>query len=231
MSSKTCSTVAIGTSGKVEAGNMELRQDLHIFDLCSLEEKYLQEAATLLVSGFAQEWPNAWPTLETALDEVKELVRDNHICRVAINENGELIGLVGGIPEYDGHAWELHPLVVHPDHQRQGIGSILVKDFEDLVRARGATTVYLGTDDESGMTSLSGINLYQDIYQNLSNIKNLRSHPFEFYQKLGYSIVGVIPDANGPGKPDILMAKCISNRPSPGVQISSYLNSRLRRLG
>jgi hypothetical protein len=29
----------------------------------------------------------------------------------------------------------------------------------------------------------------------------------EFYQKLGYVIVGVIPDANGFGKPDIFMAK------------------------
>ena len=28
-----------------------------------------------------------------------------------------------------------------------------------------------------------------------------------FYQKLGYEIVGLIPDANGPGKPDIMMAR------------------------
>jgi aminoglycoside 6'-N-acetyltransferase I len=29
------------------------------------------------------------------------------------------------------------------------------------------------------------------------------------YQKCGFLIVGVMPDANGPGKPDILMAKRI----------------------
>jgi hypothetical protein len=40
-----------------------------------------------------------------------------------------------------------------------------------------------------------------------AKIKNLHRHPFEFYQKAGFSIVGVVPDANGPGKPDILMAK------------------------
>jgi hypothetical protein len=34
-------------------------------------------------------------------------------------------------------------------------------------------------------------------------------HPNEFYQKLGYEIVGVIPDANGLGKHDILMAKSL----------------------
>lgn len=32
-------------------------------------------------------------------------------------------------------------------------------------------------------------------------------HPYEFYQTLGFVILGVIPDANGLGKPDILMAK------------------------
>jgi aminoglycoside 6'-N-acetyltransferase I len=29
----------------------------------------------------------------------------------------------------------------------------------------------------------------------------------EHNQKLGFSVVGVVPDANGLGKPDILMAK------------------------
>jgi aminoglycoside 6'-N-acetyltransferase I len=37
--------------------------------------------------------------------------------------------------------------------------------------------------------------------------QNLKNHPFTFYERLGYHIVGVIPDANGIGKPDILMAK------------------------
>jgi len=34
--------------------------------------------------------------------------------------------------------------------------------------------------------------------------------PFEFYQKCGFVIVGVVPDANGLGKPDILMAKRVA---------------------
>ncbi len=33
----------------------------------------------------------------------------------------------------------------------------------------------------------------------------------EFYQKVGYTVVGVVPDANGLGKPDILMAKRIAD--------------------
>jgi aminoglycoside 6'-N-acetyltransferase I len=67
----------------------------------------------------------------------------------------------------------------------------------------------LGSDDQDNMTSLSGVDLYQNTWQHIANIQNLKGHPYEFYQKLGYAIIGVVPDANGIGKPDILMAKRI----------------------
>lgn len=86
---------------------------------------------------------------------------------------------------------------------------MLVRDFEQQVLARGAHTIYLGSDDETGQTSLTGVDLFPDVLGNLSKIKNVNRHPFVFYQKLGYTIVGAIPDANGFGKPDILMAKRI----------------------
>ena len=72
---------------------------------------------------------------------------------------------------------------------------------------RGGITVYLGTDDELGRTTLSGTDLFEDTFDKISNIKNLNGHPFEFYIKKGYKIVGVVPDANGIGKPDIIMAE------------------------
>jgi aminoglycoside 6'-N-acetyltransferase I len=37
----------------------------------------------------------------------------------------------------------------------------------------------------------------------------LNRHPYEFYQKMGYTITGVMPDANGIGKPDIFMSRRI----------------------
>ena len=33
------------------------------------------------------------------------------------------------------------------------------------------------------------------------------NHPFLFYRRLGYVVTGIMPDANGPGKPDIYMSK------------------------
>jgi len=175
----------------------------------SLDEGMHRQAANLLVIGFARHWPKAWPTLESALDEVEEGLEVGKICRAALTESGEVLGWIGGIPEYDGHAWELHPLVVHPRYQGMGIGTALVRDLETLVRQRGAVTIFLGTDDESELTSLGGRDLYPNVLEHLSSLENLNAHPFEFYQNLGYSIVGVIPDANGPGKPDILMAKSL----------------------
>jgi aminoglycoside 6'-N-acetyltransferase I len=57
------------------------------------------------------------------------------------------------------------------------------------------------------MTTLAGVNLYPNVFEHIATIKNLHGHPYEFYQKCGFVIVGVVPDANGPGKPDIYMAK------------------------
>ncbi|MBL8046108.1 MAG: GNAT family N-acetyltransferase [Anaerolineales bacterium] len=159
--------------------------------------------------AFKTHWPEAWPDLEAAFEEVKELVKPEHICRAAMH--GEvLLGVVGGLPEYDGHVWELHPLAVHPEYQRQGVGRALVRDFEAQVKARGGLTIILGSDDEDEMTTLAGVELYPDPWAHIAQIRNLKNHPFEFYQKLGYVISGIVPDANGRGKPDILMSKRVN---------------------
>jgi aminoglycoside 6'-N-acetyltransferase I len=51
------------------------------------------------------------------------------------------------------------------------------------------------------------VDLYEDTWEKIRNIQNLKNHPFTFYQKLDYVIIGVMPDANGRGKPDIYMGK------------------------
>ena len=166
-----------------------------------------QQLARLLVIGFAEHWPRAWPDLQSGLQEVKESLQADRINRIAVGKAGEVLGWIGGAPGYYGQAWELHPLVVHPDQQGKGIGKALLSDFEQRVKERGGITIYLGTDDEDEMTSLGGVDLYPNVLEHLSKLKNVKGHPFEFYQAQGYRVVGAIPDANGPGKPDILMAK------------------------
>ena len=172
-------------------------------------ERLMRQAAQLLMDAFGGHWPDAWPTFEEGLKEVHEMLEAERICRAAVDENGDLRGLIGGIPGYDGHVWELHPLAVQPNLQGQGIGRALVKDFEEQVRLRGGLSITLGSDDEDDMTSLSNVDLYENTCEKLQNIRNFKGHPFTFYQKMGYVITGVVPDANGRGKPDILMSKRI----------------------
>lgn len=178
---------------------------MEISDLSPNDEETIAQVARIVVEAFRDHSP-AWPDLASAETEVRESFGEDRISRVA-RADGVVVGWIGGICEYDGHAWELHPLAVDPARQGEGVGLALVADLERQVAARGATTLYLGADDEDGRTSLSDTDLYPNPLEHLANIENPGRHPYAFYRACGFSVVGVIPDANGPGKPDILMAK------------------------
>lgn len=179
---------------------------MHIVDLRDKVDDYAQLVAGQLVAAFAVNWPD----LDAALAEVEESLTAERLSRIALDDDGRLLGWIGGMPGYNGRGWELHPLVVDPVRQGQGIGRALVYDLEEQVRRQGGLTILVGTDDETGMTSLGGALLYPDPLSHLAAIRNLLRHPFGFYQKLGFALVGVVPDANGIGKPDILMAKRVT---------------------
>lgn len=182
---------------------------MQIVNLTGDDDKILWQTAELLTDGFKDSGSNSWATIQAALDEVRESLSENRISRVAIDEDRVVLGWVGGIEDYEGHVWELYPLVVHRSYRKRGVGRALVEDFGQQVKLRGGRTIRVGTDDENYRTSLGGVDLYPDVLKHLQEIKNLGKHPYEFYQKQGYVITGVVPDANGLGKPDILMAKRI----------------------
>ncbi|HQY26287.1 MAG TPA: GNAT family N-acetyltransferase, partial [Thermoflexales bacterium] len=181
--------------------------DFRIRDLTADDPAAVAQAAAILQDAFRKHWPEAWPTPQEATQAVIEMLAPDRIARVAVTQFGEVVGFIGGIPEYDGNVWELHPLAVRPDLQGRGIGRALVADFEGLVADRGGLTIVLGSDDEDGMTSLAGADLYDGLWDRIKTIRNIKGHPFGFYLRLGYVITGVVPDANGRGKPDILMGK------------------------
>lgn len=165
---------------------------------------YNKQAADLLVQAF----PHCYS--DCAEDEIGKCLNEERVAVAAID--GEiLLGFVGAIPQYGITAWELHPLVVDEKFCSQGIGTKLCATLETILKEKGCLTIYLGSDDENNSTTLSNTNLFQDTFQKISNIKNISKHPFEFYNKIGYQIVGVIPDANGIGKPDIWLAKSLVN--------------------
>lgn len=188
--------------------------NIGIVDAITQPPEARRQMAEILVLAFAEHWPTAWPTLAEAEREVAEFARAGEtgarIWRAALDESGRVLGWIGGLPEYDGNVWELHPLAVHPDFQSRGIGSQLIADFEAQVRARRGLLIMLGSDDEDNMTSLGGLDLFPNVLSKLSGATDIKRHPLSFYKKMGYEIIGVVPDANGFGKPDIIMGKRVS---------------------
>lgn len=166
-----------------------------------------RQAAELLVEGF--DHPQGWPTIGAATREVEDVLRRGFAIGALDDEL--LLGWIGGLPQYDGRVWELHPLVVRRDRRLRGIGRALVAAFEDEARRRGALTFTLGTDDDGGHTSLAGVDLYDDVPRYIDELHDLGNrHPCLFYRRLGYVVTGIMPDANGPGRPDIYMSKAAS---------------------
>src|SRR5437764_9242361 len=159
---------------------------MQIVDLRSENESVIRQVAMLLVEGFAANWPGSWPDLVSAMEEVRESFEAGRISRVALDEDGTILGWVGGISQYRGHVWELHPLVVRVSHQGQGIGRALVVDLEERVKERGGLTITLGSDDVNQQTTLSGIDLFPNVWEHLAHLRNLSHHPYEFYQKQAY---------------------------------------------
>jgi aminoglycoside 6'-N-acetyltransferase I len=174
---------------------------VRIVDLDFSDAAVAGQAAALLVDGFREHWPEAWPTLDDALVEVREANDSERVARVALDADSRtVLGWIGGISRYHGRVWELHP-----SRGRSRVGCHL----EARIAERGGLTLMLGTGDEDDQTTLSGVNLYDELPRRIGTVRNLKMHPFEFYQRVGFTIIGVVPDANGRGKPDILMAKRI----------------------
>jgi len=179
-----------------------------------------EAAAEILVRAFAHA-PSAWGNLDHARAEVATFLQPPlrnryrpHRRRVrtalAALDRDVLIGWVGLIRTYS-HAFELHPIAVEPDRQRHGVGAALVRALEALAKADGALTIYLGADDDFGGTTLFGADPYPDLLASLARIEASggQRHPLGFYLRVGFRLAGLIPDANGTGRPDILFAKRI----------------------
>lgn len=176
---------------------------MEIIQFTKGNHQYTKDAAELLIQAFPDSYSDC------AEEEVFKCLEEKKIAIAAIN-NDRLVGFVGAMPKYGITAWELHPLVVSKSYRSQGIGTKLCKALEKVLYEKGCLTIYLGSDDETSSTTLSDTDLFEDTFEKIRNIKNIKGHPYEFYQKNGYQIVGVIPDANGIGKPDIWLAKSIS---------------------
>lgn len=138
-----------------------IRMIKDIIDLNIENEKHLELTAELLLTCFE----NSWNTIGEVIEEVKESIDEQRLSRIAVNYEDNVIGWIGGIAEYDGNVWKLHPLVVSNDWQNKGIGKLLVEDFENHVVKNSGIIILLGTDDENNSTTLGGIDIYSNLYK------------------------------------------------------------------
>jgi aminoglycoside 6'-N-acetyltransferase I len=182
---------------------------MQISDLEPAASAAHERCAELLVDEFREIAPDAWPTIEAAREAVDECLHSGPVRVARVDET--IVGWIGGRHTF-ARVWELHPLVVARTAQKRGIGRALVADLERIVAARGAMTLVLGSDDEVGLTSLAGIDLYPDPLAHLARLEDRGGHAFGFYRKCGFVVTGVVPDANGFGQPDIHMAKRVGSR-------------------
>jgi aminoglycoside 6'-N-acetyltransferase I len=176
--------------------------------ICDYSPHHFQQVAMLFNQAFGGE--DGYPTFNEALEGARECGQGECLGLVAMSGE-EVLGFVGARPAYKGKSWELHPLVVREDFRGRGIGEALTAALEETIARKGGGTIFLGSDDTKCQTSLATPDLFPGVLAKLQNVQNPGGHPLGFYLRVGYELVGVIPDANGPGMPDIWLAKKIKS--------------------
>ncbi len=94
----------------------------------------------------------------------RKLARDASNLMV-LHDDGELVGSV--MVGYDGHRGWINYLAVHPDHQRRGLGRLLMGEAETRLRELGCAKVNL-------------------------QIRASNRAAIEFYRHVGYAVDDVI---------------------------------------
>src|SRR5262249_53686314 len=99
-------------------------------------------------------------------------------------------------------------------------GSALLGQLEARARHEGVVTLFLGSDDDYGGTTLFDVDVWPDVLSRAASLRaTQRGHALAFYRRHGYAVVGLLPDVNGPGRHDIMMAKrltwAVGRSPAP----------------
>jgi aminoglycoside 6'-N-acetyltransferase I len=164
--------------------------DLRIVDFGDLDHGQLAEAARILREAVPS--PTAYKAPGDSEAEVAKFQGASDRFGFAALVGDQVAGWIGGIRGYS-HSLELHPLVVDPARQMRGVGRLLVAALETRARAEGFLAIHLGADDDFGGTNLAGRELFPNVLGHAEGIVAGARHPFGFYRKCGFEVVGLIP--------------------------------------
>ena len=170
----------------------------------AMDDRFDEQAALLLQMVY----PHLLYTEEEAMFEVQKVSADGSVFIVYV-ENDLVQGFIAARPTHGTTGYELYPHVVMPDYQGKGIGTTLLEMLETELKRREASVLFMAVEDEVGQTSLYGEALFQNPTIAFQSVDVASDHPIAFYQKHGFRITGVIPDAFGEGRPDIILAKSL----------------------
>ena len=175
-----------------------------IIDLDTKDSALVERLAAITFEAFKENAPDWVPTIDLARNQVVSAGTRGSLGRVIIEQDQAAgwIGLIKG-----KHVWEIHPIAVAIEYQYKGFGHLLVEDVARIATDAGALTLFAGTSDEVGTTNLFGVDLYANPAQSISNIQATGRNPFKFWENAGFTVVGLMPDAEGVGKPAIQLAR------------------------
>lgn len=179
---------------------------MEIVDLAATGKRGFNRATKLLLKEFAETIPSIWPTKQAAEEAVRAALATGSAL-AAIDAKGQVVGWCAAQPHYNGCVWRVRPVVVDSAFQGIGIGTMLLRHLEMRANMAGVLTLWASSDDEMALTPFSNVNLYADLPSRFARVHEMRAHPLGFYVAYGFTIVGVLPDAYGKGKPDIFLAK------------------------
>ena len=69
---------------------------MRIRTLRAEDRKAVEQVASLLLEGFREHHPTAWPDMESALKEVEESFAQDRLSRIAVDDSGAVLGWIGG---------------------------------------------------------------------------------------------------------------------------------------
>jgi len=181
-------------------------EPFRIVDLTPEDAKLIQQTAQVAYEA-SQSISKIWlPTVEAAIEEVHESLEREGISQVML-DGDQVAAWIRASLQFSGRVVEIHPLIVARAYQGKGLGRRMVNQVEAWTRQQGALTLWIGTSDETNATSLAGVDLYENPGTAIANFQQVAPHPCGFWLRLGFRIVGILPDAEGIGKPSIMMAK------------------------
>lgn len=169
--------------------------------------KYAKACAEILRQTYPEDY-DAPQSKETIL----HLLKGKNRLFIA-EESERVIAFVGVLRHVFPYAYQIEPLIVKEPFRGQGVGGRLLELIEFKLKDEGVRTLFITGPDTTGETSLYNKDLFdgEGIVHHLSTV-DYGHEALSFYTKRGYQVSGVIPEANGAGKPEIMLAKRISQK-------------------